>query len=117
MLGFLIFAVIGTPLVFKLYLFQQYIDFNINSYMNIYHKRPEKIYQSLIATIPIIFILSPGVDPISEIEKLAKNMGVRGKMTPLSLGDKQGPIAEAALDRAVGEGGWVILQNCHLAGS
>jgi len=29
MLGFLIFAVIGTPLVFKLYLFQQYIDFNI----------------------------------------------------------------------------------------
>ena len=56
MLGFLIFAVIGTPLVFKLYLFQQYIDFNINSYMNIYHKRPEKIYQSLIATIPIIFI-------------------------------------------------------------
>ena len=67
--------------------------------------------------IPIIFILSPGVDPISEIEKLAKSMGVRGKMTPLSLGDKQGPIAEAALERATGEGGWVILQNCHLAGS
>ena len=29
--------------------------------------------------IPIIFILSPGVDPISEIEKLAKNMGCAGK--------------------------------------
>ena len=77
----------------------------------------ELSFKDSAPTIPIIFILSPGVDPISEIEKLAKNMGVRGKMTPLSLGDKQGPIAEAALDRAVGEGGWVILQNCHLAGS
>ena len=67
-------------------------------------------------TIPIIFILSPGVDPITEINKLAKSMGIKNK-TSLSLGDKQGPMAEAALDRAIGEGGWVILQNCHLAGS
>ncbi|CAG9332270.1 unnamed protein product [Blepharisma stoltei] len=65
--------------------------------------------------VPIIFILSPGVDPISEIEKLAIKLGLRGKMEPLSLGDGQGPKAEAALDRAISTGGWVILQNCHLA--
>ena len=73
-------------------------------------------FKDSAATIPIIFILSPGVDPITEINKLAKNLGIKNK-TSLSLGDKQGPMAEAALDRAIGEGGWVILQNCHLAGS
>jgi len=76
----------------------------------------ELSFKDSASTIPIIFILSPGVDPITEINKLAKNMGVKNK-TSLSLGDKQGPMAEAALDRAIGEGGWVILQNCHLAGS
>ena len=67
--------------------------------------------------VPIVFILSPGVDPIIEIEKLAIKKGLRNRMNPLSLGDGQGRIAEAAIDRAIGEGGWVILQNCHLAES
>lgn len=35
---------------------------------------------------PIIFILSPGVDPINEIYKLADKMGSRGNIIPLSLG-------------------------------
>jgi dynein heavy chain len=35
---------------------------------------------------PIIFILSPGVDPIAEIMKLADKMGSRGNVLPLSLG-------------------------------
>ena len=67
--------------------------------------------------VPIVFILSPGVDPIIEIEKLALKKGMKTRLTPMSLGDRQGPIAEAALDRALGEGGWVVLQNCHLAAS
>ena len=50
--------------------------------------------------VPVVFILSPGVDPISDIEKLALRKGFKNKMTALSLGDGQGPIAEAALDRA-----------------
>ena len=76
----------------------------------------ELSFEDSSRTIPIIFILSPGVDPISEIEKLAKSMGVKGKMSSLSLGNGQGQYAEAAFERATGEGGWVILQNCHLAG-
>ena len=67
--------------------------------------------------IPIVFILSSGVDPIIEIEKLAFKKNLKGRISPLSLGDRQGPIAEGAIDRALGEGGWVILQNCHLAES
>jgi dynein heavy chain, axonemal len=65
--------------------------------------------------VPIVFILSPGVDPILEIEKLALKKGLKNKMTPLSLGEGQGQLAEAAIKNAIDEGGWVILQNCHLA--
>ena len=67
--------------------------------------------------VPIIFVLSPGVDPISEVEKLAAKMSMKHRMEAISLGDGQGVKAEAALDRAIGEGGWVVLQNCHLASS
>jgi len=35
---------------------------------------------------PIIFVLSPGVDPMAEIYKLADKMNFRANVLPLSLG-------------------------------
>ena len=65
----------------------------------------------------IIFILSPGTDPIDEIKKSAMRKGFSNKWVPLSLGDGQGEKAGRAIERAASDGTWVVLQNCHLATS
>jgi dynein heavy chain len=68
---------------------------------------------------PLVFVLSSGADPMSSLLALAKAHGEPGSggvnMRVTSLGQGQGPIAEANISAAASEGGWVCLQNCHLA--
>ncbi|XP_078721925.1 dynein axonemal heavy chain 11 [Lampetra fluviatilis] len=66
---------------------------------------------------PLLFVLSPGVDPLKDVESLGKKLGFTidsGKLHNISLGQGQEAVAEEALERAAREGHWVILQNVHL---
>ncbi|XP_066519814.1 dynein axonemal heavy chain 11 isoform X2 [Hoplias malabaricus] len=66
---------------------------------------------------PVFFILSPGVDPLKDVESLGKKLGFTidlGKLHNVSLGQGQEAVAEQAMEKASKEGHWVILQNIHL---
>ncbi|XP_023561192.1 dynein heavy chain 9, axonemal [Octodon degus] len=66
---------------------------------------------------PMFFILSPGVDPLKDVETQGRKLGYtfnNRNFHNVSLGQGQEVVAEAALDLAAKHGHWVILQNIHL---
>jgi len=78
----------------------------------------EDCYADSSPTAPLVFILSPGQDPMSQLLKFAETKGFGGRRTQaISLGQGQGPLAQRMINDALGNGGWVVLQNCHLATS
>ena len=63
---------------------------------------------------PIIFVLSPGADPIAYLKALAVTKGMDKKLESISLGQGQDVIAERLIDEGSRSGMWICLQNCHL---
>jgi len=66
-------------------------------------------------TTPLIFVLSPGSDPVADFQRFAEEVGFSKKYDQISLGQGQGPKAEKMIKEYSQRGGWVLLQNCHLA--
>ncbi|XP_063241593.1 dynein beta chain, ciliary-like [Bacillus rossius redtenbacheri] len=76
-----------------------------------------KSYEEMSPATPVFFILSPGVDPLKDVEALGKKLGFtmdQHNFHNVSLGQGQEVVAEQAMETAATEGHWVILQNIHL---
>ncbi|XP_055020703.1 dynein axonemal heavy chain 10 [Boleophthalmus pectinirostris] len=75
----------------------------------------DAIYEQSSPFSPIIFILSPGSDPATDLMKLAERSGFGGnKFKFLAMGQGQEKVALQLLEKAVSLGQWLMLQNCHL---
>ena len=64
---------------------------------------------------PLIFVLSPGADPMQSLVKFGQSKNKQ--IMTVSLGQGQGPKAEKHIADSMKNGNWVCLQNCHLATS
>lgn len=76
-----------------------------------------KSFDESSSSTPIFFILSPGVDPLKDVEKVGKKLKFsadNGNFHNVSLGQGQEVVAENAIELAARKGHWVILQNIHL---
>ena len=66
---------------------------------------------------PMLFLLAPGLDPLQRIYSYAERVNMRRYVTTVSLGQGQEGKVRAALEPAVRNGNWVVLQNVHLSPS
>uniref|UniRef100_H3AEZ5 Dynein axonemal heavy chain 5 n=1 Tax=Latimeria chalumnae TaxID=7897 RepID=H3AEZ5_LATCH len=60
----------------------------------------------------LVCFLSMGSDPTENIERLAKSKNVPCRA--ISMGQGQEVHARRLLNQSMQDGGWVLLQNCHL---
>merc|ERR1719301_58658 len=66
---------------------------------------------------PIYFILSPGADPVKEVEAMGKrliNLQANVNYHNVAMGQGQDVVAMAKMEMGHKEGHWVMLQNIHL---
>ncbi len=74
-----------------------------------------KCFNDSTIKTPLIFILTQGTDPLDQFLKFAEEL--KKPKDYISLGKGNEKAAVALLDTAKQNGGWVLLQNCHLAAS
>ena len=77
----------------------------------------EESFKESSPATPIFFILSPGVDPLKDVEALGKKLGftkAKDNFHNISLGQGQEVVAEEAMEVASKKGHWVVLENIHL---
>jgi dynein heavy chain, axonemal len=86
-------------------------DSELSSYQII-----EQCFDDTSPGVPLYFILSPGANVVSDVDKLAvKYKKTKGtEYHNISLGQGQDRIAEEKLELAARQGHWVFLNNVHL---
>jgi len=76
-----------------------------------------KSFKDASVTVPLIFVLSPGSDPVNDFVRFAEEMNMSKKFDTISLGRGQDKKAENCINDNAARGGWALMMNCHLATS
>ena len=66
-------------------------------------------YDESACTTPLVFVLSPGSDPMGAVLQAAAVL--KRRVLPMSLGQGQGPLADKLISNSTKDGSWVVLQN------
>jgi dynein heavy chain len=77
----------------------------------------ESSFEDASSVTPIFFILSPGADPVKEVEIMGKRLiGLQANVNyhNVAMGQGQDVVAMAKMELGHKEGHWVMLQNIHL---
>ncbi|XP_067855101.1 dynein axonemal heavy chain 1 [Heptranchias perlo] len=97
---------------------QDFVSLNLgHKFIELQASDLSTVFKDSAPSIPLIFVLSPGTDPAADLYKFAEEMKFTKKMSAISLGQGQGPRAEAMMRNSMERGKWVFFQNCHLAPS
>jgi dynein heavy chain len=72
----------------------------------------ESMWQESEKRVPLVCFLSMGSDPTDNIMGLAKKLGLI--CNAISMGQGQEVHARRLLTQRMTDGGWILLQNCHL---
>ncbi|XP_031820772.1 dynein heavy chain 8, axonemal isoform X3 [Sarcophilus harrisii] len=72
----------------------------------------EKTWEESDTRTPLICFLSMGSDPTNQIDALAKKLKLECRT--ISMGQGQEVHARKLVQMSMQQGGWVLLQNCHL---
>ena len=75
--------------------------------------RIEEIFSDSSPSVPILIVLTQGVDPTDMIDKYAAEQQI--EINYISLGKGQTQKAIKYLQSGAEEGHWCFLQNCHLS--
>lgn len=73
----------------------------------------DRMFEESEARVPLICFLSMGSDPSNGIEQLSKRRSI--ELKAISMGQGQEVHARRLCSSAMANGGWVLLQNCHLS--
>jgi len=72
----------------------------------------EVVYEESTSTTPLLFVLTPGMDPTGSLKQLANTKQMN--WNTISLGQGQEPKATKMLFDGAVQGFWSLLANCHL---
>ncbi|PVD20700.1 hypothetical protein C0Q70_18859 [Pomacea canaliculata] len=73
----------------------------------------EKMWNESNPKTPLVGLLSMGSDPTTSIENLAKKWNLECRA--VSMGQGQEVHARRFMSGGMAQGGWLLLQNCHLS--